>query len=280
MELAGRLSAKSAVSGLRFLVSAHASLEELFLVKRITEDLSLDTASVAVSWRYREKTQPPQTTFRIPAVDAPNVGGAQDLGFAVGDGQRPDIGTLRQAVEQGRVAALYVIDSGPEGSIGDLSWIIDARTNGAISLLVVQGVLMTPLAGAADVVLPGTSSFEKHATYTNDQGRVQANSQSIAPVGDAMEDWQILTNLAVALDVPQPYRTTGEIRAAIADRLADRPAYADLRSVSFAAPVEARTWLQASNPSERWKWDFVFQGQAPMKWPREAGPAPRLDVIP
>ena len=33
----------------------------------------------------------------------------------------------------------------------------------------------------------------------------------------------------------------------------------------FDKPLEARHWLQASNPSERWKWDFMFQDLPPVK---------------
>ena len=50
---------------------------------------------------------------------------------------------------------LVVHDPGPEGSVGDVSWIIDARQRGTLPLLIVQGVLMTELAKAADFVLPG-----------------------------------------------------------------------------------------------------------------------------
>ena len=35
--------------------------------------------------------------------------------------------------------------------------------------------------------------------------------------------------------------------------------------MTFNRPVSARTWLQASNPSERWKWDFLFQDLPPVK---------------
>jgi hypothetical protein len=42
-------------------------------------------------------------------------------------------------------------------------------------------------------------------------------------------------------------------------------AYGALQAMSFARPVAARTWLQASNPSERWKWDFLFQDLPPIK---------------
>jgi hypothetical protein len=33
----------------------------------------------------------------------------------------------------------------------------------------------------------------------------------------------------------------------------------------FARAMSARSWLQASNPSERWKWDFMYQDLPPVK---------------
>ncbi len=51
--------------------------------------------------------------------------------------------------------ALYVIDPGPDGSVGDVSWIVAARKSGALPLLIVQGVLLSELASAADFVLAG-----------------------------------------------------------------------------------------------------------------------------
>src|SRR5262245_58369867 len=75
-------------ASVRFLVSAHASLEELFLVKRLALDLKGDHGAnhVTVSWRRSAKTQPTTTQFVVPATDAPNVLGARDLGLTVGAG--------------------------------------------------------------------------------------------------------------------------------------------------------------------------------------------------
>jgi predicted molibdopterin-dependent oxidoreductase YjgC len=279
VQMAGRLS-ESSRSGLRFLASAHASLEELFLLKRIATDIGVDAPGVHVSWRYREKSQPAGAAFRVPAVDAPNVEGARDLGLA-GPGVEADLAPLRAAVEQGRVAALYVLDPGPEGSLGDVSWIVDARARGALSLLIVQGVRMTALAHAADLVLPGAAFVEKEASYTNDQGHVQGGARVMSPPGDAMEDWQILTKLAVALDFPVPYPDVHAIRVDIAAVLAaGPPAYAGLASLAFAKPVPVSTWLQTSNPSERWKWDLMYQDVPPVKLAVEPAAIPRLDVVP
>jgi len=54
----------------------------------------------------------------------------------------------------------------------------------------------------------------------------------------------------------------------------------DLSSVSFGKRMGARNWFQGSNPSERWKWDFMFQDLPPVKFGEDFGPIPRAEVIP
>src|SRR4030095_780548 len=165
--------------------------------------------------------------FMVPSTDAPNVNGSRDVGFAVGPGNGgdADVAALRTAISSGRVKALYVLDLGPDGSLGDASWIVSARQNGALPLLVVQGVVMSSLAAAADFVLPGAAWVEKDAIYTNDQGKVQGASRAIAPPGEAMEDWQILVTVGRLLGLSLPYRTAADVRQAIASALP--AAYAD-----------------------------------------------------
>ena len=193
---AGRLVA--AGGRVRFLVSAHASHEELFLIRSLAA--AMGGQDITVSWRYREKPQPADTQFPVPPIDAPNLAGARDLGFRVAAEPGPaDVGPLREAVEGGSVGLLYVFDPGPDGSLGDVSWIVAARQAGRLPQLIVQGVLMTDLARAADIVLAGASSFEKDASYTNDKGIVQAAARALAPPGDAVDDWQIFANLLTAV---------------------------------------------------------------------------------
>jgi len=255
-------------SSVRFLASAHASTEELFVLKQLVEGLlgADGLKSVSVSWTRSEKNQPAGTKFKVPATNAPNVTGARDLGYRVSAGNdgAPDLAALRTAVQGGRVKALYVLDPGPYGSIGDVSWIIAARNAGTLPLLIVQGVVMTELTAAADFVLPGAAYVEKDAIYTNDQGRVQAASRAINPPGEAREDWQILVNLAASLGLALPYASDADVRRAIAAAMPGT-AYANAGDIAFARPLLARSWLQASNPSERWKWDFMFQDLPPVK---------------
>jgi NADH-quinone oxidoreductase subunit G len=256
--------------GVRFLLSAHASHEELFLFRRLAGALIGDAASaITVGWRYRPKSQPDGTTFRVAAVDAPNVNGARMLGLAPGtpgdEVQAADISALQDAVEGGRVSALYVFDPGPDGSIGDTAWIVDARARGVLPLLIVHGVVVSDLVRAADFVLPGASYVEKDASYSNDQGRLQGAARAIGTPGEAMEDWQILVNLGAALGVGFDYASPAHIRSAIATEYAQEPGFANIAALAFGRPVAARHWLQASNPSERWKWDFMFQDLPPVK---------------
>jgi NADH-quinone oxidoreductase subunit G len=252
----------------RFLVSAHASTEELFVLKTLVEGLlgRDGLRSTSVTWSQRDKQQPPDVKFKVPATDAPNVNGARDLGYSVGSGNNgiPDLSPLRTAIEAGRVKALYVIDPGPAASAGDLSWIAAARQQGRLPLLIVQGVVASELSAAADIVLPGTTSFEKDAIYTNDQGDVQAASRALAPPGEALEDWQILVNVGTALGLSMPYRSSEDIRRAIATAMPGT-AYENAHTIGFTRAVSASNWLQASNPSERWKWDFLFQDLPPVK---------------
>ena len=263
-------------SSVQFFVSAHASLEELFVLKQ----LAGASGGVTISARVRQKPQPATTKFRIPPIDAPNLRGARDLGFDVGAGPLPDVSKLQAAVEAGQVKMLYVLDPGPDGSIGDADWIVAARQAGKISTLVVQGVLKTPLALAADIVLPGAAWVEKDATYTNMTGHVQAASRVIQPPGDAGEDWQILMKLGPVFGANIAYTSAIAVGEAIAAALSHVPEYGALTDMTFARPVSARSWLQASNPSERWKWDFMFQDLPPIKFGEDFGPLPRAEVIP
>jgi len=252
----------------RFVVSAHAATEELFVLRQLLEGVLGGDAleAVTVTWGRSVKSQPAGAKFKVHATDAPNVNGARDLGYRVGAGNdgEPAFDEIKAAVESGRIKALYVIDPGPEGSSGDLTWLVEARRRGTLPLLIVQAIVMSDLVQAADIVLPGASFVEKDAVYTNADGRVQAASKAIAPPGEAREDWSILVGLARLLGLSMSYDSSTAVRRAIAEAHPDGP-YAHLDEVVFARPVAASHWLQSSNPSERWKWDFMYQDLLPVK---------------
>jgi predicted molibdopterin-dependent oxidoreductase YjgC len=189
------------------------------------------------------------------------VNGAIDLGL-VNPGS-DSVTSLRERVESASVPALYVFDTGPAATIGDTSWIVAARESGKLPLLIVEGVLHSQLTAAADFVLAGSTNFEKDGSFTNDEGQVQGAATVKAPPGEALDDCMILSRVGqlFGVELPAPDRA----RTAIANNLAATGNYGALQEMSFSRPVAARTWLQSSNPSERWKWDFLFQDVPPVK---------------
>ena len=255
-------------ASVRFLASAHASVEELFVLRQLAEGvLGADGVNaVSVTWTRSEKPQRENAKFKVHTTDAPNVNGARDMGYRTGAGNdgAPDLVDLQTSVEAGRVKALYVLDPGPADSIGDVSWVLDAKRAGKLSFLVVQAVVSSELTQAADVVLPGAAFVEKDAVFTNADNRVQPASRAIAPPGDAREDWQILVGIARALGLSLSYNSSADVRRAIAAAFPSGP-YQGLGRIVFTRPVAASHWLQSSNPSERWKWDFMYQDLPPVK---------------
>src|SRR5258706_15932072 len=65
--IAERVDAGGGTGALRFLISAHASIEELFLLGRMGGAFGLPEDGVAISWRARAKPQAPGAKFTIPS---------------------------------------------------------------------------------------------------------------------------------------------------------------------------------------------------------------------
>jgi NADH-quinone oxidoreductase subunit G len=275
-----RAGLTGAGAGLRWLTSAHASHEELYLLARLAQQLLGAQArqAITVTWTSRTKTQPAATRFRVPEVDAPNVAGAKAFGLVAGD--QPQIDALRQTVAAGTIPAVYVLDPGPAGSMGDLQWLVDARTAGRLRTLIVQAPLLSPLTEAADVVLPGASPFEKEAAYTNDTGRLQTTSPVVPPPSEAQEDWRILARIAEELGTPLGLGSVAAVRTALGEHLGSDPGLSGIEKLAAAPVASARHWLEASNPSERVKWDALFQDLAPAKFADSLSRKREPDVIP
>jgi len=72
-------------------------------------------------------------------------------------------------------------------------------------------------------------------------------------------------NLGRALGVPFTYQSAADVRADIVSRFSTVTGLQGVATLAFNRPLEARHWLQASNPSERWKWDFMYQDLPPVK---------------
>ena len=105
--------------GVRFLLSAHASHEELFLFRRLAEELVGSAQAITVSWRTTPKPQPAGTKFIVPEVDAPNVARRARVRARTAAAVRNEpTSALRALVEAGQVVGALRLRPGPDGSLG------------------------------------------------------------------------------------------------------------------------------------------------------------------
>ena len=223
-KLRDRLAAAgtSGPKGVRFLLSAHASHEELFLFRRLTEELlgadgpNVDQPSAGAS--VAESSSRPRTKFKVPAVDAPNVNGARIFGFVPGA-----VGAEQGAAD---ISALRAGGREPAASRRSTSStrVRTARSATRSGLSTPAPPATLPLldrAGRADD-RPGARGRFRAArcivrreggVLHERQGRLQGTARAMAPPGDAMEDWQIWSTSASRSASRFDYTTAPHVRA-------------------------------------------------------------------
>ncbi len=100
---------------------------------------------------------------------------------------------IMDAALEGDVRAIYIMGENPMLSDPNLHHVEQALR--AVEFLAVQDIFINETAELADVVLPGVSFAEKSGTYTNTERRVHLTKQALNPLGEARQDWQIITDL-------------------------------------------------------------------------------------
>ena len=99
------------------------------------------------------------------------------------------------AMARGELTCAYIIGENPMSSEADTHH--TRKMLEGLECLVVQDIVLTETAKAADVVLPGTASWcESEGTVTNSERRVQRVRKAIEPPGDARDDIAIIAELA------------------------------------------------------------------------------------
>lgn len=119
------------------------------------------------------------------------------------------------AMERGELRTLYVVGENPMRSEADQHR--TRRLLEGLDFLVVQDVMATATAEAADVVLPATAGWcETEGTVTSSERRVQRVRRAIAPPGEARDDLEIYFELARRLGhdwgEPDPEAVWNEVR--------------------------------------------------------------------
>lgn len=97
-------------------------------------------------------------------------------------------------IETGKIKALYILGEDPVMSDPNSSHIRHCLE--MCDFIVLQEIFPSETSPYADVLLPGTSFAEKTGTFTNTERRIQMVRQAIPPLGEARQDWRIISELA------------------------------------------------------------------------------------
>jgi formate dehydrogenase alpha subunit len=132
--------------------------------------------------------------------------------------------------------AMFIVGENPVGSLPAAIHAEASLRN--LDLLVCQELFLTETAALAHVVLPAASSLEKHGTFTNTEGHVQAVRPSIEPVGESRPDWEIFSALSILLNSPMEYAESKEILKEIRSLI---PGYSSLGPTPLPPKVDRST---------------------------------------
>jgi NADH-quinone oxidoreductase subunit G len=206
--------AAGAVAG---IASAQATLEELFLFRRLVGDV-LHGRVAGWSW------SPPDAShddFLISADKNPNTAGVRLL---LGDGD--GVEALLRDAAAGRIRALLLLRTDLSRSHGDAALNELAEH---VEYIVVLDTHFSPTAEIADVVLPVATFAETDGTFINRQQRIQRVREAVRPPVQARAGWEILGMLETELvDRAAP----ADASAVFTELAADHPV---LRHASYAA---------------------------------------------
>ena len=114
-----------------------------------------------------------------------------------------------QAMLDKKLRALYVIGENPK--LSDPDWNHFSHALKSLDFLAVQDMFLSETAQVADVVLAASSLAEKEGTFTNTERRCMRINQAVAPLGDSLPDWQIVSRLSSAFGYEMSYSGPEEI---------------------------------------------------------------------
>ena len=116
---------------------------------------------------------------------------------------------ITRAALEGSVRGMYIMGENPFLSDPNVNKVRQALAN--LDFLVVQDIFLTETAEFADVILPASSYFEKHGTYTNTDRRVQLGKPVLDLPGEARLDWKIVQEVSNRVGHPMNYGSSEEI---------------------------------------------------------------------
>jgi NADH-quinone oxidoreductase subunit G len=184
------------------LISPMLSCEDAYLLAKLA--LAIDPrATLAlgpVPSSGKDKTFPPNDPngYKVYAEKAPNARGVKRVIDALA-GQTADFNQFVSALRSGQIGAAIVTGNYPsDWATPDL---LNAVRGGGSSkpFVVLLDTLSSPMADAADVVLPSSTWLEKAGTFENARNMLQAFEQAIPPIEPSKPEGQIALDMLAVL---------------------------------------------------------------------------------
>ena len=180
-EVEGELAGMLKPGGVSLIVgSAHLALEELFLLKQLGLQVAGEDQIVGglAGSDLKEGDD-----LLLSADRTPNRAGLALVGL-----EELDAEVLAGRIKEARGTVL--IHGGNPAADPDVG-----RALEGCQLVIYIGTHKNETAQRASLVLPGASWAEKAGLFANKDGRLQQFKPAVVRVGDAREDWRILTEL-------------------------------------------------------------------------------------
>jgi NADH dehydrogenase/NADH:ubiquinone oxidoreductase subunit G len=220
---AGPVDAPSGKKGV-VLLSATATLEEMFLFQRLAQEILNAPLFVA-----RHVPDGADDRLLRRADKHPNAKGAEMLGIPVLDLQTSAGSANASAVINALGSDGVLIAVGFNTDVAALDPVV-ARAKKVVAL---SGCKST-LTDRADLVIPGLTFAEKDGLVVNFEGHVQQLKPALEPKGET--EWRVVDLLVASLLGTKPHEFVTQIRKAIQDGV---PAFAGV-NLTKLGPTGAR----------------------------------------
>jgi len=119
------------------------------------------------------------------------------------------ISDMMNAACDGQLKAMMIMGENPVVSDPNVTHVKEALEK--LDLLIVQDIFMTETSELADVVLPAASFAEKDGHFTNTERRVLPVNKLIPAIGESKPDWEIIQDIANAMDAGWHYESIQDI---------------------------------------------------------------------
>jgi len=147
--------------------------------------------------------------YQPVTVEANNEKFSKAWGQTLSDQVGYTITDMIQAMIDGNLKALYIIGENPKLSDPNQNHIVKAMEN--LDLLICQDIFLSETAESADVVFAAVSVAEKDGTFTNTERRCMKVNKAIDPMGDTLNDWEIISRFSTAMGHEMNYQHPEEI---------------------------------------------------------------------